>query len=173
MNLPFIGVIAGSTFGCLIGLGFARAGMQEFSKVYSRRKQILRIKGTVLTVMKKREYRPGSGNEPGRYHVTFLPYIAFTKPDGTQERFHSESGASLPVRKKFGGGSIEPESPWQDGQEIEIFFDPGGVIKPCLADRFSLYGIAIGFIISGIIIMAMALVVGTVLGKKMLREGGH
>jgi hypothetical protein len=166
MKIQHLAVYSGFGFVALMGLTFARAGMQEIAKVRSRRKHLLRITGTVLTVMKKREYRVGNSSERGRDVVKFFPYIAFTKPDGGQERFESESGACYEVRRKFGGGTIEPVSPWCDGQNIEIFYDPGGVLKPCLADGFSLYGFGAGFFAAGVVMMLMGIMAMAVFATK-------
>ena len=166
MNSQHIAFYSGFGFVALMGLGFARAGMQEIAKVRSRRKQLIRITGTVLTVVKKREYRAGNSKERGRHVVKFFPYIAFTKPDGGQERFQSESGASYDVRRKFGGGTIEPVSPWRDGERIEIFYDPGGVLGPCLADGFSLYGLGAGVFAAGVVMMLMGVISMAVFATK-------
>ena len=102
-----------------------------------RHPNLLRIKGTVLTVQKKYD----SVDD----RVTFYPTIAYTAPQGNQVRFQSCTGSTQEVRR-LSGPNV---SPWRAGQSIDVFHDPKGVIDPCIASLWSLYGWGVGFLVGG------------------------
>lgn len=121
----------------ILGPILVLVGLNWFIKVICRHPYLLRIKGTVLTVEKKYDSTDDK--------VTFYPTIAYTAPEGNHVRFQSSSGSTQEVRR-LSGPNV---SPWRDGQSIDVFHDPSGVLKPCIASLWGLYGWSIGFIIGG------------------------
>lgn len=106
-----------------------------------RHPYLLRIKGTVVSVEEKYDRVDDK--------VTFFPTIAYTAPEGNQVRFRSSTGVTQEVRR-LSGPNI---SPWRDGQCIDVFHDPSGVLQPCIASLFSLYGWGFGFLVGGILLL--------------------
>jgi hypothetical protein len=125
----------------ILGPILVLVGLNWFITVISRHPYLLRIKGTVLTVEKKYD----SADD----RVTFYPTIAYTAPEGNQVRFRSSSGSTQEVRR-LSGPNV---SPWRDGQSIDVLHDPSGVLEPCIASLWSLYGWSIGFIVGGTVLL--------------------
>ncbi|MEQ1842481.1 MAG: hypothetical protein ABL994_18940, partial [Verrucomicrobiales bacterium] len=69
-------------------------------------------------------------------------------PEGKQVHFRSSIGSTFPNRNMF-----PAKSPWTDGQRIDVYHDPGGVLKPCIASLWNLYGWALAFLAGGILLL--------------------
>jgi hypothetical protein len=51
---------------------------------------------------------------------------------------------------RLDGSEIIRQPSWQDGQKTEVFFDPAGEMKPCLATGWSLWFMGIGMLAAGL-----------------------
>ena len=117
------------------------AGLGSLVVSIRRHPYLLRIKGTVLTVEKKYDSVDN--------RVTFYPTIAYIAPQGNQVRFQSSTGSTQDIRR-LSGTNV---SPWRDGQSIDVFHDPDGVLEPCIASLWNLYGWSFGFLVGGILLL--------------------
>ncbi len=131
----FILVILG-----ILGLILVFVGLRGLVCTVRRHPHLLRLSGTVLSVYKK--------YETGKDKVTFYPNIGFTTPEGKQVFFRSNIGSSYPDRNIY-----PAKSPWKDGQSIEVYHDPGGVLAPCIASVWHLYGWGLAFLAGGILLL--------------------
>ncbi len=125
----------------IFGLVLIILGLSLFAIAIRRHPHLLRISGTVVSVEKKYD---GADDK-----VTFFPTIAYTTLEGNQVRFRSSAGVTQQVRR-LSGPNI---SPWRDGQSIDVFHDPSGVLEPCIASLWSLYGWPAGFLGGGILLL--------------------
>jgi hypothetical protein len=108
----------------------------------------------VFTVIKERQFRAGGSGEQSRYYMNYFPVIGFTTPEGTRVEFRSELGESHVLRRRFRGGEIPPPPPrWSDGERIEVFYDPTGEMRPCIASAWSLWFTAIGCLVAGLLFL--------------------
>ena len=123
-----------------LGLILVVLGLRRLVVAVRRHPHLLRISGIVLSVHKK--------YDNARDKVTFYPNIAYTTPEGKQVNFRSSIGDTFPDRKMF-----PAKSPWTDGQRIDVFHDPGGVLKPCIASLCYLYGWGLAFLAGGILLL--------------------
>ena len=142
------------------GIAILRMAFTELARVRRRRKHLIRLPGKVTAIDKERRYRAESSTNSQRssYWIQYFPVIVFTAPDGTFSRFRSELGETHQLRRKLTGAEIEPPPPsWVEGQEVEIFYDPEGEIKPCLALAWSLWFTGIGLLAAGIIFLGTSL----------------
>lgn len=159
-------------FGVLIfalgGVGILRIAFAELARTIRRRKHLVRLPGRVNTIEKERRYRVGSGGSESSYWIYYFPVIVYTKPDGQMGRFRSELGELHQLRRRFDGTEIEPPPPsWVDGQQVEVFYDPAGEIKPCLAVAWSLWFTGIGALVAGSIFLTVAVLMCVFGGPKV------
>ena len=105
-----------------------------------RHPHLLRISSIVLSVHKK--------YDTAHDKVTFYPNIGYTTPEGKQVNFRSSIGDTFPDRRMF-----PAKSPWTDGQRIDVYHDPGGVLAPCIATLWNLYGWALVLFTGGILLL--------------------
>ena len=105
-----------------------------------RHPHLLRISGAVVSVEKKYD----RANDT----VTFFPVVAYTTPEGNQVKFRSSTGSTHKILR-LSGSNV---SPWRDGQRIDVFHDPDGVLGPCIASLWSLYGWPAVLLVGGILL---------------------
>lgn len=152
----------------LIGMGLLRAGLSELIKVRRRRPFLIKLPGTILTVIKERETRagtPGSRRDTGQI-LKYIPHVAFTTPEGKRVEFRSEVCQIHELRRKYGGSFITPECPWLDGDAVEVHYDPGGVLKPFIGDGKSA-GIAWPMLAAGLVAIGASVGMGFVFWAKV------
>jgi hypothetical protein len=136
----------------LLGSILVLVGLVLFVNAIRRHPYLLRISGTVLSVDEKYDTKGDN--------VTFSPTIAYTTPEGQKVRFRSKTGATREIRR-LSGTTV---SPWREGQNIEIFHDPSGTLEPCIASLWSLYGMGIGLLTGGILLLIVVVNKGMHLG---------
>ncbi len=153
----------------LIGLGLLRAAIGELLRVKRRCKRLLRMPGTVLTVVKEQRYRAGSGSgSTSSYEMNYFPFVVFTTPAGERIEFRSELGETHQIRTKHGGAHIPPPPPrWSDGQSIEVFYDPAGEMKPCLATGWALWFHGLGMLAAGFCFFGASVGLALIFTKKL------
>jgi hypothetical protein len=155
----------------LIGLGLLRAGLREFFKVRSRRPFLIKLQGTVLSVLKERETRAGSVNnrEETAAVIRFIPMVSFTTPEGKRVEFRSEVCDIHHLRRRQDGSLPEVEPTWRSGQSVEVLYDPGAVLKPHLTGGAGLSFMAYGMMAAGLLTFGAAVGMGFVFYAKAIR----
>ncbi len=155
----------------LIGLGLLRAGLREFFKVRSRRPFLIKLQGTVLSVLKERETRAGSVNNRDETAVVirFIPMVSFTTPEGKRVEFRSEVCDIHHLRRRADGSLPEVEPSWRSGQTVEVLYDPGAVLKPHLTGGAGLSFMAYGMMAAGLLTFGAAVGLSFVFYSKVFR----
>lgn len=156
----------------LIGLGLLRAGLREFFKVSSRRRFLMKLPGTILTVMTERETRSGTVNRRNETAVVlrFIPSVMFHTPEGKRVEFRSEVCDTHHLRRRADGSLQEaPEPTWRSGQTVEVIYDPGGVLKPRIAGGPGLNFMACGMMAAGLLTLGAVIGLGFVFWSKLSR----
>ena len=167
MNAPLEKTFFASFFG-LIGVVLVRAGLKEILLVRRRRAHLVRLPATVVSVRKEREQRlreSGSTSDTG-IRLKYFPVVVFTTPEGRRLEFRSEAGESFHLRRGIGGSLHEPESKWCSGQQVEVFYDPGGVLSPRLVGEGSLANIGIAMFAAGLLTIGMVIAMCLFIGPK-------
>ena len=141
----------------LIGVVLVRAGLKEILLVRRRRSQLLRLPATVVNVRKERDQRlhESRGSSDTGTRLKYFPVVAFTTPEGKRVEFRSEAGESFNLRRGFDGATHEPESKWCEGQQVEVFYDPGGVLSPWLVGEGSPASMGIAMLAAGLVTIGM------------------
>ena len=162
MKVPLEKIFFAGFFG-LIGVVLVRFGLREILFVRRRRAHLVRLPATVVNVRKERERRL---HESGSPSVRYFPVVVFTTPEGKRVEFRSEAGESLRLRRGIGGSLHEPESKWRTGQQVEIFYDPGGVLTPRIVGEGSLANIGIAMFAAGLLTIGMVIAICLFAGPK-------
>ena len=152
------------------GIAILRMAFTELSRVRRRRKHLIRLTGKVTGIEKEQRYRAQSSTsrQQSSYWIEYFPVIVFTTPEGKSSRFRSELGETHQLRRKLTGTEIEPPPPrWVAGQEVEIFYDPAGEIKPCLALAWSLWFTGVGLLVAGSLFLGCSIVMCIFGGPKV------
>ena len=155
----------------LIGLGLLRAGLREFFKVRSRRPFLIKLPGTVTSVVKERETRAGSTNNRNETAVVirFIPMVSFTTPEGKHVDFRSEVCDIHHLKRRLDGSLREVEPSWRSGQSVEVLYDPGAVLKPHLTGGAGLSFMAYGMMAAGLLTFGAAVGLSFVFYSKVFR----
>jgi len=155
----------------LIGIGLLRAGLRELFKVRSRRPFLIKLQGTVLSVVTERETRAGSANNRDETAVVvrFIPFVAFTTPEGKRVDFRSEVCDIHHLRRRADGSLPEVEPSWRSGQSVEVLYDPGAVLKPFIGGGPGLSFLAYGMMAAGLVTFGAAVGLGFVFYAKVFR----
>ena len=152
------------------GIAILRMAFTELARVRRRRKHLIRLPGKVTGIDKERRYRAQSrsSNQQTSYWNYYFPVIVFTTPEGQFSRFRSELGEMHQLRRRITGEEIEPPPPsWVEGQEVEVFYDPAGEIKPCLAVAWSLWFTGIGLLVAGTLFLGCSILMCIFGGPKV------
>lgn len=156
----------------LAGIGLLRAAFLELRRVRRKRGQLLTLPGRVISIDKERRYRADSkGDRRFRtnYWMHYFPVIVFTTPEGQSIGFRSELGESHQIRTSFSGIEIAPPPPsWKDGQQVDVYYDPSGEMKPCLATAWSLWFTGFGMLAAGIMFTGCSVMMWFLFGSKVL-----
>jgi hypothetical protein len=150
-------VCALAFFG-IVGLALLCVAMRDIARLLGVRGRLVRLPGTVLTVQKETKLRVNStDNRPHRsnYVEYFFPVISFVRPDGQRVEFRSEWGQSRRISYRYQGSKVAFTPKWHDGQAVEVFFDPQGEMKPCLASAWSLWFQPLGFLAAGLVTLGL------------------
>ena len=155
----------------LIGIGLLRAGLREFLKVRSRRPFLIKLQGTVLSVLKERDTRAGSVNNRNETAVVirFIPMVMFHTPEGKRVEFRSEVCDIHHLRRRQDGSLPEVESSWRSGQSVEVLYDPGAVLSPRIAGGPGLSFVAYGMMAAGLVTLSAVVGLGFVFWSKVSR----
>jgi hypothetical protein len=163
----------GVSIFALGGVVILRIAFAELGRTIRRRKHLVRLPGRVISVENERRYRAqsSSSSQQSSYWMYYFPVVVYTKPDGQMGRFRSELGELHQLRRRFDGTEIEPPPPsWADGQEVEVFYDPAGEIKPCLAVAWSLWFMGIGALVAGSLFLSVAVLMCIFGGPKIFAQ---
>ena len=155
----------------LVGLGLLYAALKELLKVRRRRPFLIKLQGTVLSVSTERETCAGSVNNRDETAVVirFIPFVAFTTPEGKRVDFRSEVCDIHHLRRRQDGSLPEVEPSWRSGQDVEVFYDPGAVLKPFIGGGPGPSFIAYGMLAAGLLTFAVAVGMGFVFYAKVFR----
>ncbi|MEO6739712.1 MAG: DUF3592 domain-containing protein [Chthoniobacteraceae bacterium] len=155
----------------LIGLGLLYAALKELLKVRRRRPFLIKLPGTVLSVSTERDTRAGSVNNRDETAVVirFIPFVAFTTPEGKRVDFRSEVCDIHHLRRRLDGSLPEVESSWRSGQSVDVFYDPGAVLKPFIGGGPGPSFIAWGMLAAGLLTFGVAVGMSFVFYAKTFR----
>lgn len=159
---------AGIALFALIGLGLLRAAFLELRRVKRRRASLLRLEGTVVRVVQEERTSHGSGSQSeSALHLHYFPVIRFTTPAGEPVEFRSELGESHQITTRMDGTRAAPRPPpWHDGDKIEIFYDPSGEMKPCLASAWALWFLGLGMLAAGLLFFGASVGMALLFSRK-------
>lgn len=97
-------------------------------------------------------------------------YVVFTTPEGPSTRFRSDVCESHELRRNnLGILRPEPECQWTAGQEVEVTFDPGGVLKPFIGGGVGGSGIGWAMIAAGLVTLGVSVGLGFIFAHKAFR----
>lgn len=153
------------------GIGILRMAFTELARVFRRKKHLVKVPGRIISIEKERRYRAGSSDgsrTTSSYWIYYFPIIVFTRPDGQPAHFRSELGEHHRIRRNMLGVEVPPPPPsWEQGQEVGVFYDPAGEIKPCLAVAWSLWFTGIGMLVAGSLFLTVAILMAIFGGPRV------
>ena len=172
-NKDLLGNIAGGVIlgvFALIAIGLIRVGLRDLILFRKRKPFLIKLPGRITEIVTERFSRggtTGSRTDTGKI-VKYIPFVIFTKPDGTTKRFRSEICEIYELRRNNGGMLREaPECKWHEGEEVEVTYDPDGILKPYIGGGMGGSGIGWAMIAAGLFTLLVCVGMGFVFAHKM------
>ncbi len=154
----------------IIGIVLLRAGVRELFKIRSRRPFLVTLPGTVLSIYTQRESRGGTaGSSETGVVLRFIPIVMFHTPEGKRVEFRSEVCDIHHLRIRHDGSLPQHEPSWRPGQQVEVIYDTGGVLKPHLAGGAGMGFIGWGMIAAGLVTCGVVIGLGFVFWSRVSR----
>lgn len=156
----------------LIGLTLIRVGLSDLIRFRERKPFLIKLPGRIVDIATERDTRagtPGSRTDTGMM-LKYIPYVVFTTPNGETVRFRSDVCEIHELRRdNFGKLRPAPDCRWTAGQEVEVTFDPDGVLKPFFGGGMGGSGIGWAMIAAGMVTLGASVGLGFIAAHKAFR----
>jgi hypothetical protein len=139
-------------FAPLFGLVFIVVGVRGLWTTWKRRPFLRPADGIIIGVQEERVTDDDGHDQEWKYR----PILRYTTETGEVKEFVSETG------------QIGRESPYREGTQLPVLYDPDGVLPPRINSWFALWGTQLILIAVGPVFIGCGALIYLVFGQRVL-----